>query len=166
MLLATLLGCSGVRMGNVDSDREIADKVARIIVESVQDDDIESFKALFPDEVSSMKDFDKGFEYLRDLIVGSVVDCRSSGNGCSESFDAKGYSKTILGGYDVITDDSTFELYFELITNNDDGRGPLGVVFLKAYDSDSWEEEKDRRSSQAYERLGVYNPSWDSEDQS
>ena len=157
-MLFSLLGC-------VDSsskkDNELLDRTATQIIESIEAHDINMFRMLLSSDIASESDVDDGFMYMCDLLDEAVVEISEIGNGSSELISKEGSGKTLLGGYDVITETDVYELDFELITLNEDNRGARGIVFIKLFDKALLNQGVQRRSSNMYDRLGVYNPSWD-----
>lgn len=157
-VLFSLFGC-------VDSsskkDNELLDRTANQIVESIETRNIDMFRTLLSDDIVSESDINDGFMYMCDLLDETVIEISETGNGSSELFSKEGNGKTLLGGYDVITETSVYELDFELITLNKDNRGAKGVIFIKLFDKKLLDQGVQRRSSNMYDRLGVYSPSWD-----
>ncbi len=157
-MLLSLFGCVN---SSSKKDNELLDRTANQIIESIEAHDIDMFRMLLSSDIASESDIDDGFMYMCDLLNEAVIKVSEIGNGSSELISKEGNGKTLLGGYDVITETEVYELDFELITLNEDNRGAKGIVFIKLFDKTLLDQGMQRRSSNMYDRLGVYNPSWD-----
>ena len=159
-MLFSLFSCG---VSSSKKDQIMRDDTAAEIVKAVETESFADFKELLSNDVLSLDDSEDGFRYMTELLKGPVMEIVDLGGGSNEVFDSNGNGKTLLGSYELITESKEYELDFELVVENGDKREAVGLIFIKLFDIDSADQERPRRSSNTYGRLGVFNPNWNQE---
>ena len=150
-------GCSNTAS---TSNNEILDKTIESIIESVRTYNYDEFCSLLSENILELNDTNAGFEYMHNVLKGEIIEISSNGSGSDEAFLPQGYGKTLLGSYDIATSVDKYELDFEQVLSDGDGRESEGIVFIKLFRKGDIDTEGKRRSSNTYNRIGIFNPEW------
>ena len=160
-MLTSLWGCGKRLLYIPHEDEETITQTAQELVvsllESVENEDTETFKHLFADHVVTMTDFEIGKEYVFDLYKGKIqsISKKSLHTGYSIG---PGISRTNYAyvSFDIVTNEGKYKMCIEFYTKDNENQGKLRKMKIL--------ENEDLPGSGYFAdmglRYGIYYPGW------
>lgn len=159
LFLAT--GCSRVLF----NEEEAADDAANTILQAIEENDLSILAPMLAPCAAKAADLQEGLAYAHSLLDGPIISVECFDTSYGSATRGPRRSKSILGGYNIATENQEYKLCFEYYPCNtiDDSKEGICCVYFETqetYQGSSKAPDGLWHYGAPYERPGIYYPRW------
>ena len=166
IIMFTFVGCSS-RLGDLknetDSEEKHLTETVNNIVKALDNKDKELLFSVLSENAVNSKDIDNGVTYIFELYQGKMTEIKKEACPVHETIEDGKRKKMIDAAFTVKTDaGNEYFLDFQYWMIQEISPFEKGVNILKI--SDNSDNSEKYKSTSEYNKSGIYNPNWDSEE--
>lgn len=147
----------------IQTEKDNVKEIAIEIIELIENDNKESLNSLFTNDAIETNDFSIGMDYTFDIYNGICESVNDCGTHVRDSFNSGKHTKTAFAYFEIITSNSEYFLYFEYFLKDESNNNQNKIQKLKVVEKTEVPDEYNYNYGEKYDRLGIYNPDWDTE---